>query len=126
MQKIAITIFPIILCLYFFGVFISNIVSLSPALSAFFTAGTSKFVWRAIIALIYGAYIVFVVIVFKIKFNHIYTVAVFGVPGYALIVCYFCICYFVICFYGQLHCCGPPVFNSFNLFSQYARPHPIK
>lgn len=69
LQKIAIIIFPIVLSFYFFGVFISNIVSLSPALNTFFTAGFSKFAWRAAVALIYGAYIIFVVVIFKIKLN---------------------------------------------------------
>jgi len=69
LQKIVLILFPIALCFYFFGTFISNVVTLSPVLHAFFTGGVSKYIWRAIMALLYGAYIVFASIVFKIKFD---------------------------------------------------------
>jgi hypothetical protein len=69
MQKISLIIFPILLCFYFFGTFVSNIVTLAGPLQSFFTAGLTKYLWRGLVALIYGVYIVFVSIIFKIKFN---------------------------------------------------------
>lgn len=69
LQKAVLILFPIILCFYFFGTFISNVVTLSPTLHAFFTGGISRYIWRAVVALVYGAYIVFASVVFKIKFD---------------------------------------------------------
>lgn len=60
-------IFPFVLCFYFIGTFIPNIVSWSSPLQAFFTSGVTKLIWRALVALIYGGFMIFAFIVIKPK-----------------------------------------------------------
>lgn len=68
-RAILIKLFPFVMAFYFVGTFISNIVSWNALLQAFFTSGATKLVWRGLVALIYGGFMIISFIVLKPKID---------------------------------------------------------
>lgn len=57
-RAILIKLFPFVMAFYFVGTFVSNIVSWNTLLQAFFTSGATKLIWRGLVALIYGGFMI--------------------------------------------------------------------